>query len=554
MKKIAEKWDSTEELLSTFVSQHRGQDGIPKTSYNWHSDNSDIAFIWRYNFMALHRHWTVTQGDRALPWLLDGIEWVLSMADENLPKNAAVNATVEWPNIQKRVSLPQTGYARSPHEDMGPGWSRLINIGRIPKDGPYADRVIHWLPNGDAMAFRPEILVSGATGYALARFCQDAKASGIESDTIDKCIEHLVRLFKWHEPNWRDDHTHPDGDLFGEPHSGLKISAYTWPKGIGEEADGNIPGTNQQVQFLMMGLITEELAGKDIGALSKVKALIKNTLPHLVKVDNNRMCTAYDFRAHSKMSKHGAEPTNDGTHWEKTAPIFLEGVKRGLLPVEMQDQLINQILDITHLGNGKMGILQDGSTDHDGGNYQKNPSFAHIAGALFFENGYRLIQGGVAEAALALDMPNPYGHKSSYYHATLRAAQAFHADKLDPGSCRAAPALQQQPAARPAAVSDVPATETAEKPVKAKGKSKSKTIITPPLNMAELTAIPESIGSEGLRVESLGENNGLLRNPNNWDSNDNVSALLLEPTGKKGKTVVTWYAGDQCYTTEVTVA
>ena len=481
--------------------------------------------------MALHDLWMTTEGDRALPWLINGVEWVFSMTDEALPEGFAANVITDWgpPKKTQRMSLSETGYARSPCAEMGPGWCRYIGIG-----------------NGEK-GFRPEILASGTIGLAIAMFMRDAGDS-ICGEHRERWIEHLARLFEWHAPNWQDEHTHPDGDHFGVPHSGLKVAAYCWPKGIGPEPDGNIPGLNQQVQFLVMGTLVEEMSGRDIGAKTKLKLFCERTLPHLIKEDERgRLFTAYDLRAHAQMDPYNAEPTNDGNHFNKSAVLFIEAARLGFIPVEYQDKLIKTILEVTHLGDGQMAILQDGTSEHEGGNRQKNCGIEHIVGALMFENGDQLLD--LAETVLAREMPQPGGHKSMCYHAQFQRAKAFHAGKLpDTGRVIDPAKPDQKPDKKPLKAHDK------KKAQKKPAKKSDASITTEPMTLtmgSDPVAIVDSIGARAGYIESRDDR--VVDNPTNWDDKNKVNALMLTPVAV-GECVVGWHADGKRYETLVTVA
>lgn len=543
--KIDPKWDSSEEILSLFITNNRERGGVPKTDYNWSSDNSDISFVWRYNFMALHHLWMVTKGDRALPWLIDAVEWVLSMADDAIPGDAQANVIVDWnPKRQQLMSLPQMGYARSPHKEMGPGWSRFIDIG------------------GGKKAFRPEILASGTIGLALAEFIRDAGDS-IPAEKRKHWLDHLARLFEWHAPNWRDSQKHTDGESFGKPHSGLDVAAYFWPAGIGEEVHATIPGLNQQTQFLTMGVLVEEMIGRDIDAKRKMKLFCEKTLPHLIKEENGRMFTAYDLRAHSKMSPYNAEPTNDANHWNKSAVLFIEAARLGFIPEDYQDKLIKTILEVTHLGGGRMAILQDGSCEHAGGNHKSNPGIEHIVGALGFKNGHKLLE--LAEMALCVDTPRPGGHKSMAYHAMFQRAKAQHEGKTCPAIPKATPSNEVEKIHKPEKKQDKktakrmpvepPKQQATKKPqTNTPQPGSENTVITPPMEFAmggKPQAIPESRGSKGAHIKSMG-NKHVVNNPGNWDAEKKQDAIMLNPIAK-GESTVVWYIGAQRYETRVVV-
>ena len=136
--------------------------------------------------------------------------------------------------------------------------------------------------------------------------------------------------------------------------------------------------------------------------MDKAKKFCQNTIPHLIREDGDCMVTAYDLRDHSKMNETMAEPVNDSTHSQHSMPLFDIGPDYGLLPVEYQDKLMNQIKKHTSLGGGRMGVLMDGSTKHGGSNGPKyHPGIAHIADCLFFVNGADLLP--LAKEVLAYD-------------------------------------------------------------------------------------------------------------------------------------------------------
>jgi len=400
------------QLLDQYIESTSGV--IPTTAYNWHSDNSDVSFILAMELQGVIDLWVATGDDKARDMIDVAIEWIFSVADSELPADVKTDVTVDWgpPTQKKHLQLV---YTVSPSTRRYPGWCRWINVGRPTNHGQ--------------MGFRPEILASGVIGLTIAQYIQDRQKKDEQFILSDRCVawlNHLAAVFTYHEPNWREAHTHTPGVLFDKPHNDLLVSGYFWPSDLNGSVDNTLPGANQQVQFLVMGVLVENMLGSSIGAMEKLTRWTNDTfLPHMViKSAEDRAFTLYDLRDNKE------EPSNDLTHNQHTCPIFTYGPGMGLIPAELPRQIINQQLDVCHQGNGEMSLLQHGSDEHHNRTNSYHPSPAGLAEMLMFDpNGHRYEEMlNVMEMSLRLEMPNAMeNHKTKHYW--FRFARALAAQK-----------------------------------------------------------------------------------------------------------------------------
>ena len=394
---------SASELLQQF------RNGIPKTAVNWSSDNSDISFIWTPNFLAVLDLWHAlddhTEKEDCIEKLTAAVDWVFTMTDEALGWSEQAAVTVEWNPLKYQVmSLGAEGYAKSPSEQINPGWTRYIDVG----DG--------------VMGFRPEILASGVIGYAIASFIDDCWDE-LDQEQRTGWLEKLADIFEYHDPNWRNEKIHSPGVLYDMPHTDLMVSGYWWPTGVGPGIDPTMPGLNQQAQFLSMGVITEKLLGRDIQAKARMSEFCNTTLPKYMQLaGNERAFTLYDFRDNPN------ERANDTVHHQHSMPIFIHGNDNA---TRYQQMIINQVRYIHRLG-GKFPILADGSDFHDGRDREtdinSHPDAAVWADCLLFDNGSDLLD--IARQTLENHVPNTWSHKEVHFHARyLRAVKALKTGK-----------------------------------------------------------------------------------------------------------------------------
>ena len=413
-------------LLEKYIESY-GEE-LPKTAVNWSSENSDISFIWTYYFLGMADIWRATKDPRALKMCVDGIEWVMGMTDIALGKDHKADVIVSWnPKKTEKRSIGSHGYGASPSAELNPGWTRYITF------------------DGDKKGFRPEILASGHIGYAIACFIQDAE-NEIEVPLYRDWLETLAKIFAYHDPNWRDEMAHHSGALFHTK----EVAGYWWPKAVGAKVWKMQPGLNQQAQFLCMGVVVQELLQRDIGAKAKLEMYCKRTLSCLMLGDNKcRIALRYDFRDHSKMSKAQAEPTSDSTHTQKAMPLFLHALRLGYLPKTYAAGIIKQLRDVTYLGNGQMGILMDGSTDHGGPKGDDyHPDSAHLADAMLLPGGKGNLLG-IAKEVYANEYKNPTSdHKAFHYAARIALVEVMEAPGIN---APPAPVVDSKPDEKPKA-------------------------------------------------------------------------------------------------------
>lgn len=385
---------SASELLQQFTRQHDGK--IPTTDVNWSSDNSDISFIWTFNFLGVLDLWhavpTADEKQHCLAILQDTVRWVFTQTDVALGSGHWADVTKYQPSERVEKMSLGMGYARSPSNQLNPGWSRY----REEFDG-----------------FRPEILASGIVGYAIASFIRDCYDTHQDTE-VRTWLLRLKDIFQYHNPNWRELHIHSPGKLYDDPpNAGIAVSGYWWPKASNDGAVyPTMPGLNQQVQFLCMGALTEELLGESFGAMGKLRRFVSDTLPFYLRRQGHGLFTLYDLRDNPN------ERANDTTHHQHSMPLWVHGMRWGLIPRSDQAAIIRQVKSC-HKVDGKFSILIDRSDFHNGRDRETHkddhPDAAMWADCLLFEGGHELLY--LAEQTIEHQMPDAWTHKDFHYHA-----------------------------------------------------------------------------------------------------------------------------------------
>ena len=401
---------SAQKSLDHFIEQNGGK--IPRSKPNLTSTGSDIAFQFTSNYLAVLDWWHATRDNRCVDMLVDGTDWVFTQTDRHI-KDIEYDVT-DWTNGKKTVQkrkLSDHGYSHSPRTEWSPGWCRWIYV------------------EGQTLGNRPEVLTDGFTGQAIAHFINDCRDL-IDQSKATEWLEKLAEIFVYHEPCFKYQYTHAGGKLFNTPHEGLKVSAYYWPAANDNSGrvHNNAVGFNQHSVFLTMGLLVEDMLGRDIGAKKQAEAFIADTLPHyLVNNGHDKVFHLYDLR------DNPSEKSNDTFHAYK-ANIFLTiAIENGLLDNDvLQGQIIKQVHDVCHKGNGRMSVLMHGTDDHGGGyNPNNHPSAGHWQECLLWEKGDKLLP--IAQMTLDLEHKGKTDHKSNSFHARFHRAVALHSGAIDPG-------------------------------------------------------------------------------------------------------------------------
>jgi len=415
---------NAQESLDQFVQQNGGK--IPRTEPNLTTTGSDIAFVFTSNYLAVLDWWHATKDQRCIDMLVDATDWLFTQTDEHI-KDIEFDVT-DWTNgkrVQKR-RLSDHGYSHSPRSSWSPGWCRWIYV------------------EGKTLGNRPEVLCDGFTGQAIAHFIKDCK-NHIDQSKANEWLENLASIFDYHSSSFKVKHKHTPGKTFDTPHDGLAISAYYWP--AGNDDSGTVyrtaVGMNQNSVFITMGLLVEDMLGRDIGAKKTANAFIDDTLPHyIIENGSDKIFHLYDLR------DNPSEKSNDSFHAYKANIILTTAVNMGMISADYHRKIIKQVKDVCHKGNGRMSVLMHGSDDHGGGyNPNKHPSAGHWLECLLWEGGDTLLD--IAQMTLKLEHDGKTDHKSNSFVARFHRAEALHSVDGESFTGGASLKLRSKPADMP---------------------------------------------------------------------------------------------------------